>query len=216
MRELLDLSPSAPTISRYIDSLAKVTKIVAANEPGVKSYPDVIYFNYYSLGVSLLFAPKNGYKPRPGLKLDELQQENLSLSSIDVYNVPKAKVENTDQTKSSRSELAFTTFPVSPIILPITAGPKDKDGKTIKRPLQLDVTTESSGKDFVQALGEPDRKGGGTGPSSGSIDIWCEWSKDGVMVEFGGVQARGPHAWDTGKDAVWKMITIFKPGMKRD
>ncbi|XP_006454648.1 hypothetical protein AGABI2DRAFT_189890 [Agaricus bisporus var. bisporus H97] len=75
---------------------------------------------------------------------------------------------------------------------------------------------ETTGKEFVQALGEPDRKGGGTGPSSGSIDIWCEWTKDGIMVEFGGSQAKGPNVWETGKDAVWKVVTLFRPGANRE
>jgi len=75
----------------------------------------------------------------------------------------------------------------------------------------IEVHLGMSGKDFVEALLEPDRKGGGTGPSSGSIGIWCEWLKDGIMVEFGGDEAKGPHAWDQGKDAIWKIITLFAP-----
>ena len=66
-------------------------------------------------------------------------------------------------------------------------------------------------QELVSVLGEPDRKGGGAGPSTGSIGIWCEWSKDGLMIEFGGDDARGPGAWERGKDAVWKVITLFQP-----
>jgi len=29
------------------------------------------------------------------------------------------------------------------------------------------------------------------------------------MVEFGGDESRGPQAWEKGKDAVWKVISIF-------
>jgi len=29
------------------------------------------------------------------------------------------------------------------------------------------------------------------------------------MVEFGGDEARGPQAWERGKDAIWKVITLF-------
>ena len=96
-------------------------------------------------------------------------------------------------------------------MLVLTADIRDKDGTPITRPSELSVLADTSGKDFVQALGEPDRKGGGAGPSSGSIGIWCEWSKDGVMVEFGGDEAKGPQAWERGKDAAWKIITIFSP-----
>jgi len=68
-----------------------------------------------------------------------------------------------------------------------------------------------TGKDFVAALGEPDRKGGGSGPSSGSIGIWVEWTRDGLMVEFGGDDSRGPQAWERGKDALWRVISVFSP-----
>ncbi|KAJ3569419.1 hypothetical protein NP233_g5058 [Leucocoprinus birnbaumii] len=216
MKDLLGLRPTAPTISQYIVSLAEAAKASESIAPDIKSYSDAVYFNYYSLGTSLVFVPNDGYKPKTGLKLGELQQDKLLLDSIDIYNVPKSETKNADKTKSSRSVLSFTAFPTFPISLPITANLKDKDGKPVERPSQLDVTLETSGKDFVGAFGEPDRKGGGAGPSSGSINIWCEWSKDGLMVEFGGVQAKGPQAWDTGKDAVWKVITLFRPGTKRD
>lgn len=216
MSALLGHKPSSPVVSQYIDSLAEAAKVPGSKTPEVKSYSDAVYFNYYPLGVSLLFTPQNGYKPKTGLKLSELQEDNLILDSIDLYNVPEAKPEDINKPKTSRSELAFTTFPISPIILPITAQVKDKDGKPMERSPQLEIALRMSGKDFVQVLGEPDRKGGGTGPSSGSIDIWCEWTRDGIMVEFGGVQAKGPQAWDTGKDAVWKVITLFQPGAKRE
>jgi len=65
------------------------------------------------------------------------------------------------------------------------------------------------GKEFIALLGEPNRKGGGAGPSSGSIGIWVEWTRDGLMVEFGGEESRGPQAWERGKDAPWKVISIF-------
>jgi len=207
MKELLGLRLSEPAISQYIGSLAEAAE-TTASRPDVKSYSDVVYFSFYPLGISLLFMPANGYKPKAGLRLDGLQQGDLILDSIDIYNVPKT---NEGETKPLRSELAFMTFPVSPITLSITAQLEDSNGKPLVRPPCIDVTPESTGKDLVQALGEPDRKGGGAGPSSGSINIWCEWSRDGLMVEFGGAQGK---AWDTGKDAVWKVITLFRPGMK--
>ncbi|KAG1908249.1 uncharacterized protein F5891DRAFT_1124102 [Suillus fuscotomentosus] len=77
--------------------------------------------------------------------------------------------------------------------------------------ISIEISLTSNGKDFVSCLGEPDRKGGGAGPSSGSIGIWCEWLKHGIMVEFGGDEARGPQAWERGKDAIWRVITVFPP-----
>jgi hypothetical protein len=210
MQDLIGLRPSSIAVSQYIDTVTEAGRVPNPITPEVKSYSDAVYFNYYPLGISLLFTPQNGYKPKTGLKLNELRQDDLVLDSIDLYNMP------TDKSNTSRSELTFTTFPISPVIFPITKQMKDKDGKPIERPPELEITPKTTGKEFVQALGEPDRKGGGSGPSSGSIDIWCEWSKDGIMVEFGGSQAKGPNAWDTGKDAAWKVVTLFQPGVNRE
>ncbi len=215
MKDILGLKPFAPAVIQLVESLAK-----AANAPNsgpeIKSYSDAVYFNYYQLGISLLFVPEGGYKPETGLKMNDLQHDNLILDSIDIYNVPKDKPNNNSQSKTARSELAFTTFAMLPTTLPVLAQTKGKDGKVVERPSCLDIASETSGKDFVRMLGEPNRKGGGTGPSSGSINIWCEWSNDGLMVEFGGPQATGPQAWDNGKDATWKVITLFQPGTKRE
>jgi len=180
--DLLGLHPQSPKITDYLTSLS-------APAPEIKSYSDAVYFNYFSIGLSLL------YKPSPN--------NNLSLDSIYIYNI---------KAKSSRApERTFSTYPSFPLVLSIDASLKDKDGKLLSRPQNLQVGADTPGKDFVQALGEPDRKGGGAGPSSGSIGIWCEWSKDGIMVEFGGDEAIGPQAWERGKDAVWKIITLFSP-----
>ena len=209
LKDLFGIDPQSPRLSEYLSSLASAASIDAPPAPEVKSYPDAVYLNYYPLGLSILFAPKNGYKPTSGLKFADLKHGNLSLDSIYIYNVPKKSQERAKGTSVRAAELAFATYPISPFDLTIDAIAKDKDGKTVPRPPKLEVTKETTGKDFVKALGEPDRKGGGAGPSSGSIGIWCEWTKDGIMVEFGGDEAKGPQAWERGKDAVWKNITLF-------
>lgn len=209
LQSLLGLLPSSPKLTA---TLTQVNDGKPAPDPEVKSYPDAVYFNHYPLGLSILFAPQNGYKPKSGLKYNDLEMERLKLDSIDVYNVPKPKeADKSGKAGSSRSETAYTTFPALPLVLSLAADVKDKDGKPIERPATIEISAESTGKELVSALGEPDRKGGGSGPSSGSIGIWCEWSKDGIMIEFGGDEARGPQAWERGKDAVWKVITIFEP-----
>ncbi|KAI0721222.1 hypothetical protein C8T65DRAFT_705270 [Cerioporus squamosus] len=185
-------------------ALARRRTSYNATSPEVKSYSDAVYFNYYPLGLSLLFKPVDGYKPKTGLKLEELQENKLVLDGIDIYNVPKPKA-GANASRATKSP--YTTYPVSPITFSLVPLPADKDGKT--RAETISITPETTGKDFVLAMGEPDRKGGGAGPSSGSIGIWCEWSKDGVMVEFGGEESRGPQAWERGKDAVWKVISVF-------
>ncbi|KAL0951391.1 hypothetical protein HGRIS_008087 [Hohenbuehelia grisea] len=211
--QLFGSTPSSVAITHYIASLAQRMPVPGADTPEIKSYPDAVYFNYYSLGVSLLFTPRNGYKPQTGLKRGELKDENLALDGVDVYNTPANKPEtpHRSSTTSRPAELAFSSYANLPLSVDLTAEVKDKDGKVILRPPQVVISPETMGKDLVSCLGEPDRKGGGAGPSSGSIGIWCEWSKDGLMVEFGGDEARGPQAWERGKDAVWRVISLFPP-----
>ncbi|KAF9527808.1 hypothetical protein CPB83DRAFT_855654 [Crepidotus variabilis] len=213
IQSLLGQSPISENISGYVNRLAETTSRADPSTPAVKAYPDAVYFNFYKLGLSLQFAPKGGYRPTAELKQSELKNEQMALDSIYLYNIPsKITTDSTSKGTSSRSaELAFSTFPISPLVLVLNPNAKDKDGNTLSRPSNIEITPETSGKDFVSILGEPDRKGGGAGPSAGSIGIWCEWTKDGIMVEFGGDEAKGPQAWERGKDAVWKILTIFAP-----
>ncbi|KAF8898894.1 hypothetical protein BD779DRAFT_1486085 [Infundibulicybe gibba] len=206
MINLLGLHPSAAKLAQYLAHLSSLTS--AEPTPEVKSYSDAVYFNYYAFGLSILFAPQRGYKPKTGLTLAELNDDKLVIDSIDMYNIPAVQP---SKAASHKAERAYSTHPISPLVLALTGVIHDKDGNLVSRPAQFEVTPETSGKDFVGTLGEPDRKGGGAGPSSGSIGIWCEWSKDGVMVEFGGDEAKGPQAWERGKDAIWKVLTVFAP-----
>ncbi|KAF9462082.1 hypothetical protein BDZ94DRAFT_1166300 [Collybia nuda] len=215
IRDLLGLCPSSESLSQYINSLASIVPTPDAAIPQVKSYPDAVYLNFFSLGLSLLFTPLSGYKPSSGLKFSELDNDNLALDSIDFYNIPgRASFDPMAQQMSTRkAELAFSVYPISPLVLTTLAEIGSGDINSL-RPSHLDVLPATSGKDFLQCLGEPDRKGGGAGPSSGSIGIWCEWSVDGIMVEFGGNEAKGPQAWERGKDAIWKVVTVFRPSKR--
>ncbi|KAH9937061.1 uncharacterized protein B0H18DRAFT_968947 [Fomitopsis serialis] len=201
IRQLLGAHPHSKELTDHVSSLATLIS-KPSTAPEVKSYSDAIYFNYFALGLSLLFKPINGYKPKGGLKQEELRDADLVLDSIDIYNVIKSSKPGTAK--------PFAAYPMSPLVLTLSSQPLEKDAKP--RPSHFEVKPETTGKDFVACLGEPDRKGGGAGPSSGSIGIWCEWSKDGVMVEFGGEESRGPQAWERGKDAVWKVLSVFPRG----
>lgn len=203
IQQLFGENPASERVQAYISSLA-VLESNASPTPEVKSYPDAVYFNYFSLGLSLLFKPTQGYKPKTGLRRDELTDDQLVLDGIDIYNVPKPKEGSGSQSRAKGKQL-YTAYPLDTISLSLQATP-DKP-----RESHMTIKRETTGKDFVQSMGEPDRKGGGAGPSSGSIGIWCEWTKDGVLVEFGGDEARGPQAWERGKDAVWKVTTLFPP-----
>jgi hypothetical protein len=193
LRQLFGLSPSSKELTTYL----LVVCSSQSSAPKIKSYPDAVYFNYYSFGLSLLFAPINGYKPQSNASRQDLQDAHLVLDGIDIYNEVSAE-------KPSDGKIPY---PITPITIPVSS---DTEQGT-PYPNVLQVTQNMTGKDFVAALGEPDRKGGGSGPSSGSIGIWVEWTRDGLMVEFGGDDSRGPQAWERGKDALWRVISVFSP-----
>ena len=202
IRDLLGHSPCSPDLTAHLSTLSS-----SVATPDVKSYPDAVYLNYHSLGLSLLFIPIKGYRPQSGVSLQDLQQAHLVLDGVDIYNDVFAM--KPDDKTSSRSP-GYSPYPITPIALTVT--PETKEGTP--RPSVLSVTRNMTGKEFVAALGEPDRKGGGSGPSSGSIGIWVEWTRDGLMVEFGGDESRGPQAWERGKDAPWRVISIFSSKTK--
>lgn len=204
LTQLLGLHPSSPILTSFVASLASAVANPRAASPEIKSYPDVVYFNYFPLGLSLLFKPINSYKPRTGLSRGDLNDGDLVVDGIDIYNVPKPSPGG-----ASKSKLQYTSYPISPLNIALSRAPAGDDLNP--RPTLISIAPDTTGKAFVETMGEPDRKGGGAGPSSGSIAIWCEWSKDGVMVEFGGDESRGPQAWERGKDAIWKIISVFPP-----
>ena len=131
--------------------------------------------------------------PNLGLSLEYLKTaERITLDAIHIYNRHGQHGENADGT--------FNGY----LDLPITLSRGDDPNR-----ISISVASGMTAKEFVEALGEPSRKGGGQGPSSGSINIWCDWTNIGLMVEFGGSIARGPDAWDQGREAIWKELTFY-------
>lgn len=187
INDLIGKPPSAHVLAQHLSTLSTGT----TPTPDIKSYSDIVYLSYLTLGVSFQFSPRNGYKPATGLRREQLKDDDLQLEAVDIYNVPSV---------ARSKEPAFSTYPRLPIELHLA-------GAT---PV-ITISKDTTGKEFVGWLGEPSRKGGGAGPSSGSIHIWCEWSHQGIMVEFGGNDARGPQAWERGGDAVWRVVTVFEP-----
>ncbi|KAG8908697.1 hypothetical protein FRC01_007289, partial [Tulasnella sp. 417] len=53
---VLSINPSAPQLDEYLKGISSEQ----TPDPEIKSYPDAVYFNFYSLGLSLLFVPING------------------------------------------------------------------------------------------------------------------------------------------------------------
>ena len=200
VKSLFGLLPTSQEVKEYISSLCSLANAGNDDTAQVKAYPDAVFVNYYAFGCSIEYRPTNGYKPSPNVQsISELQTNNLELDKIDIYNSPHDNEPGTTTT-SSKTAPTFVKYPGLPLVIAFSHAP-----------LSISVSMDTTGKDFVTALGEPDRKGGGGGPSSGSINIWCEWTKEGVMVEFGGRDARGPQAWDKGKDANWKVISFYPP-----
>jgi hypothetical protein len=199
IRQLLGVQPTSDTYTEYIRWLLRCSNLSAPVAPEIKSYPDAVYFNYYRLGLSVMFAPRNGYKPKSESKLEDLKVDCLSLDSIDVFHASSAPPARPAPTKANTE---YSTFVGLPLQLQLATQPVVNESTS--HPTEITFTPTSIGKDIVGTLGEPERKGGG----SGSLGIWCEWSKYGVMVEF---EARGAQAWEKGKDAPWKSITIFSP-----
>ncbi|KAG9010014.1 hypothetical protein FRB90_008040 [Tulasnella sp. 427] len=106
--QLLGNTPSSPSLIVYVERISSDTNPPAVE---IKSYSDAVYFNYHGLGLSLLFVPTNGYKPRTSSTRTELKDQDLVLESVDIYNAqPKG-------TKDSRS--GFSIFPSLPISLRI-------------------------------------------------------------------------------------------------
>lgn len=203
-RLLLGLSSTAEPLLDYLKQLADLASNPGQTvSPEIRSYSDALYMNYYPLGLSLMFVAKDG----SSIKNVDLRNEKLVLDSIDVYNVEPAEAEANAKLKSASTTQAYASHPVPSLTLPLL--PSVEEGE--ERPSEIKLTASSAGKEIVGVMGEPDRKGGGSGPSSGSIGIWCEWARDGIMIEFGGSDARGPQAWERGKDAKWKVLTLFRP-----
>jgi hypothetical protein len=200
VKSLFGLLPTSRRVKDYISSLSSLANAGNDDKAQVKVYSDAVFVNYYALGCSIEYRPTNGYKPSPNVQsIAELQTSNLVLDKIDIYNSPYDNEPETTST-SPKTTPSFAKYPNLPFTITFS-----------HEILSISISTDTTGKDFVVALGEPDRKGGGAGPSSGSINIWCEWTKEGVMVEFGGRDARGPQAWDKGKDATWKVISFYPP-----
>ncbi|EJD04063.1 uncharacterized protein FOMMEDRAFT_83219 [Fomitiporia mediterranea MF3/22] len=202
-RSLLGLSPFVAPLLEYLEQLTRLAKADQVPAPEVKSYSDALYHNYYTLGISLMFVANDGSK---SIKNIDARSEKLALDSIDIYN-PEIDDEKKDSKMPSTglSAQTYSIYPGLPLVLSL---PPSTDEQKARQE-EITLSALSTGKDIVGALGEPDRKGGGAGPSSGSIGIWCEWAKDGIMVEFGGPNATGPQAWERGKEAKWKVLTLF-------
>ena len=190
--------------------------------PEVKSYSDAIFHNYHTLGFSISFTPpKTGSTPP-------------NLTQIDIFNPPfgpsSRRKESWTGYSSPRLPITFR-FPSTTITVP---GPEGKSS-TVTRPEVLRVERESTGRDFVECLGEPSRKGGGTG----FMPPWLEWASvelkcihgDGAVRIGVLIELRDPGSgermteeqqkmgagglWDRAARWPWGTLKLFDPNDKR-
>lgn len=98
---------------------------------------------------------------------------------------------------------------------------KASPAATGKAPIHATIALDSTGKDLVSMLGEPQRKGGGAGGRSGPA-AWMEWtlqlnmSDTGesnevkLQIELAGAGARGADRWNAERAGTcpWAVITI--------
>lgn len=192
LQGFLGLSPSSSAIQEYF------TQLASPLDPETKIYPDVMYINYHALGISLCCVPTKGGK------IDaEAGWEGVAVESVDLYN-PRSTAGGGRGRKRTWS--VFRGLP-----LEIQRTPP-----TELSSFHLDEKT--TGSDIVRALGEPSRKGGGTG----WVDVWLEYGAVGVSFDLQDPrgeevvseeeQARGiGGVWDRAGRWVWSSVKVFKP-----
>jgi len=166
--------------------------------------------------MSLMFKPTSGYKLSTNAAEASLNLDQLVLDGIDIFN---AIIDDANPNSHKTANKAYQPFPHLPIETHLSpTSPSANNISETSKPSAIPITflfeTFTTGKDLVSALGEPSRKGGGGGPSGGSIAIWCDWTRHGIMVEFGGPDSIGPKAWESGKDARWAILSLYKPDVK--
>lgn len=201
----IGLSAASERLEKHLRALHDDADLDKAD---VKAYSDAVYFNLYDVGISLVFSPAKGYKVKTGAQRTELNESLLTLSSVDVYNheatlePPASKLRasefsNSAPTTTPARQAKYKALPRYPIRVDYINSDEQR--------ACLKVTPGSVGKDFVEKLGEPERKGGG----HGSLGIWTEWTSNGLMVEFA---SAGLQAWDKGGEATWRTLTFFERG----
>ncbi|SPO29498.1 uncharacterized protein UTRI_04767_B [Ustilago trichophora] len=191
---VLGSSPNKPEIQTLLNQVGASSTV----DPEIKAYPDVVYHNYQSLGLSLQYEAAT-----PGTDASKATADALRLAAIDIY--------------SAHEDKRWTGCPGLP--LQISATHVETGRKTV----EAIITHDSTGKALVSLLGEPERKGGGAGGRSGPA-AWMEWSlrlsspdsdsraakEVKVQVELAGAGARGADRWNAERAGAcqWAVITI--------
>lgn len=204
----MDIVALSSALGRDIDSAEIISLVdtLAAAATGsspttrlkaeVSSFPDVTFHNYHPLGVSFSYIPSTV----PG----QASSSKLVLDRIDIYiadpsssaAAPPARPGRQPKPTFSRFPLDLSlSFPTTSIALPspppaqpCTTSSRDTSptaSTTREREKIFVVRAQTRGRDFVAALGEPSRKGGGSGGVGGFAGVppWMEWNN--VELEVG-------------------------------
>ncbi|BGP22474.1 hypothetical protein JCM10295v2_001353 [Rhodotorula toruloides] len=188
------LSPASPEFTAFLGKLSSNTP----PEAEVKAYPDIVYLNYYSLGLSVSLEPREGFKPGRDLRWEQVRAEagtgRLEVTGVDVYNHTAVK-KSDEPARPSKTTPTYSPFPSFPLLVPHPSKPNSP----------LSLMPSSTGSELVSAFGEPTRKGGGA--SGTSLGVWTEWEGK-VMVEWA---SSGLGAWDKGGESRWRVLSLFRP-----
>ncbi|BGO98157.1 hypothetical protein NBRC10513v2_001319 [Rhodotorula toruloides] len=191
---LFALSPASPDFTAFLGTLSSSSR---PPEPEVKAYPDIVYLNYYSLGLSISLEPREGFKPGRDLQWEQVYGEagkgRLEVTCVDVYN--HTAVEKSDKpARPSKTAPTYSPFPSFPLLIP---HPSKSDSP-------FSLTPATTGSELVSAFGEPTRKGGGA--SGTSLGVWTEWEGK-VMLEWA---SSGLGAWEKGGESRWRSANSLR------
>ncbi|GAA6033355.1 hypothetical protein JCM8097_006708 [Rhodosporidiobolus ruineniae] len=200
LHPLLDSAPHSSTLDSFLRSLLPTDSSSSTPpvlpEPKIDTYPDITYHSYHSLGLSLSFVPSPGSSSSTSSPPDS----SLRCNGIDIYN---ASVPPPPPKPGRRAKAPdYAPFPRFPVLLPSSSSSPSKGAL-------VPFTPETTGKELVDALGEPTKKGGGW-----QVGIWTEWE---VEVEEGREKGKvcvhvewassGLGAWDKGGESGWRCLS---------
>lgn len=218
--QLLGETQSSSAFQAYLSNVGASSSTLERKDY-LSSAPPISYRNLKSCGVSFQFQ-------RSPQAVDG--EEGWTCAAVDVYNADAL-----DQgAKHKCGYAAFRAYPLrlrGSVESPRTTGAAS--GETKEAPPTptgtIDVTPHTTAREFVRALGEPLRKGGGEALAGGGASglgpgVWLEWKlrvrigqaeekEVMLMVELAGNEARGAGRWEAGKAgrATWGILTLSLP-----
>jgi hypothetical protein len=181
LQSLLSLPPKSPVLAEFLQSLVTDSSVAT---PKIQSYPDTTYHTYNnSLSLTYIPTPAN--------------PSTLCLDRIDILNpIDSAPTRRRAPPSPPFPKPLKLVFPTTSITLPPV---NDQSPQTVTRPKIFVITRNTTGRDLVEVLGEPSKKGG----MEGWVGLWLEWGcvelerREGEVVKLGMmVELR-----DTGKEA---------------